>query len=456
MAKDLREFLQVLETERPGDLLRVRRPVSPHFEAAAILAKLESVGRYPAVVFEHIQGSSLPVVSNIHADLRRLYAALELKNGDIPTFIREYAHREDHPIPPLLVSDGPVKEVVQVGQAVNLLDLPVLTYHEKDAAPYITAGIGVMRDPDSGVRNAGIYRLMLKDRNRLGVLFSQTAHGHYIWKKHEKQDRPTEIAIVIGHHPGFYLGCLSFTPLEVDEFAVAGAILGEPVEVVRCERLDLEVPAFAEIVLEGEILPGVREKEAPFGEFAGTYGPQRDGPVIEIRAVTRRRDAYYQESFAGHADNLLLGLPRCSYIWKTVRAAAPGVRAVYMPLSARCRFTCYIAMEKFMEGEPKLAAMAAFVADPFLKFVIVVDEDVDISRDDQVLHAVATRVRADTDTFLATHAKGNQLDPAAYQVGGPASLVTKLGVDATRKANYPEEITVPGTEAINLAEWLSP
>ena len=228
-------------------------------------------------------------------------------------------------------------------------------------------------------------------------------------------------------------------------------------ELVKCETLDLEVPAYAEMVLECEILPELRESEAPFGEYPGTYGPERMNPVVKIKAVTMRKDAYYQESFVGHPDNLLLsGIVRSSAIMRTVKIASPTVKAVHMPTCGRCRFICYIALEKIIEGEPKNAAMGAFVADPFLKYVIVVDDDVNILDDGDVLHAIATRVRADTDTFMVTHAKGSPLDPASYDPLGGSHIVTKVGIDATRKENYPDEIKVPGMEKINLSDFIDP
>jgi 2,5-furandicarboxylate decarboxylase 1 len=262
------------------------------------------------------------------------------------------------------------------------------------------------------------------------------------------------MAVAIGHHPAFYVGCLSFTSLETDEFSVAGGIMGEPVRLVPCRTLDLEVPADAEIVLECEILPKQRKSEAPFGEYPGTYGPQRNNPIVQVKAITMRRNAMYQSSFVGHADNLLLsGIVRSTTIMKTVKMASPKVRAVHVPASGRCRFICYVSIEKIIEGEPKNAAMAAFAVDPFLKYVVVVDQDVNILNDEEVLHAIATRVRADIDIFMVTYAKGSPLDPASYDPAGGSHLVTKMGIDATRKSNYPEEIKVPGSDDIKLEDY---
>lgn len=455
MAKDLRTFLAYLEEHMPESLLYVDREIDPRFEASGVLSNLEREGRYPAVVFRKIKGSSFPVVSNMHADPERLYAAMGLRGADLRSVIVEYGRREASPIEPLLIQDGPVKEVRVSGEEVNLMSLPAFTYHEKDAGPYITLGMCVMKDPDTGIRNAGIYRLMVKDHRRLGIQISETSHGHYIRQKNEDAGKPTEVAVVIGHHPGFYLGCLSLTGLDVDEFAVAGGILEEPLEIVRCDTIDLEVPANAEIVLEGLILPHVREDEAPFGEFGGTYSKRKKNPVVEIRAITHRRDAYYQDSFAGHADNLVPGgLTRSSFLLKTISVAVPTVKEVHMPRCGRCRFICYISLKKMVEGDPKIAAMAAFGADPYLKYVIVVDEDVNVTSDEEMLHAIATRMRAQRDMFMIPYAKGSPLDPSAYRGEGDTPMVDKVGFDATRKPGYPDEISVPGAENIDLSKYL--
>lgn len=452
---DLRGFIDYLERHAPQDVLRATREVDPIFEVTAILSKLEKEGKFPLVIFENVKGSSIPVVTNTHAAFHRNAIAIGLDRGAGPReFAIEYARREAQPILPVMVPAGPCKEVVLKGEEIDLTALPTLKYHEKDAGRYITHAFSVMKDPETGIRNAGIYRLQVFDRATAGIQISETAHAHYIFKKNLKRGKPTEIAATIGHHPAMSLGCLSFTGIDVDEFGIAGAMLGEPVELVRCEAVDLEVPAHCEIVLEGYIDPGERRPEAPFGEYPGTYGPQRNNPVVHFTCMTMRKNPLYQSSFVGHPDNLLMsGLTRLSAILKTVRLACPSVKEVYVPPSGRCRYVCYVAMEKLIEGDPKNAAMAAFAADPFLKFVVVVDDDVDVLKDAEVIHAIAQRVRWDTDSFCVTHARGSPLDPASYDPAGGSHIVTKVGIDATRKANFPDEIRVPGAEAVELSRW---
>src|SRR2546427_3837142 len=252
MAKDLRNFLKELEAEEPDQVVRVQREVDPHFEVTGVLAKLEKERKFPVVIFENVKGSALPVVANVHADARRLFRAIGLKDGTLPEFIRESSAREDCPKPPVVVKEAPVQEMVLTGKDIDVTRLPILTYHERDAGRYVTAGFGIMRDPDSGVRNAGIYRLMVHSPDTFGIQLSETAHGHYIWQTYERQNRATPMAVAIGHHPAFYVGCLSFTSLETDQLSVAGGIMGEALEMVPCRTLVLEVPAHAQMLVPCE------------------------------------------------------------------------------------------------------------------------------------------------------------------------------------------------------------
>ena len=465
--QDLQSFIQYLEENHPDEVLRVTREVDPIFEVTAILWRLENERRFPLVIFENVKGSDLPVVTNVHASFPRLAMAIGLPIDATPRdFVLEYMRREAEPIPPRLV-DGmtaPCKEVILTGDQVDLTKLPTLKYHELDSGQvdpgfeayqgrYITLGYDTMKDPDTGVPNVGIYRLQIKSKNKMGIQISETAHGHYIMQKNLKRGKPTEMAVFTGIHPAVELGCLSFTSIDVDEFAIAGAMVGEPLEMVKCETIDVEVPAWAELVLECEIHPTEREPEAPFGEYPGTYGPERNNPVVYCKAITMRKNCHYHSSFVGHRDNLnLSGVTRNSQIYQTCRIASGAVKAVYVPPSGRSRYICYVQMEKLIEGDPKNAAMAAFTADPFLKYVVVVDDDVDITNDSEVLHAIATRVRWDYDAFQVTYSRGSPLDPASYDPAGGSHLVTKVGIDATRKANYPVEINTPGVDDVDLSE----
>ena len=452
---DLRGFIEYLDKEHPEEIVRITKEVDPKYGVSGILHRLEKEGHFKAVIFENVMGSVYPLVANMHGSFTRLRYAIGMEEGDEKAFLKEFAAREAHPIEPVMVESGPVQEVVKTGDEIDVEEFPICPYHELDAGKFITAGLALMRDPDTGIDNIGIYRHQVHSKTELGVQFSETADGNVIWKKYEERGEPCPIAIVIGHHPAFFLGSLSYTPIDSNELHLAGGILQRAVPLVPCKMIPLDVPADAEMVIECVIRPKERRAEAPFGEFPGTYGPQRMNPVLDIKAITHRKNPLYQNAFVGHADNLLLsGVIRSTAIEETVKIACGTVTGVHMPRSGRFRFVCYIAINRKIEGEAKAAAMAAFVTDPFLKFVVVVDHDVDITSDTEVMHAIATRVRADRDTFMIPYAKGSPLDPASYDPAGGSHLVTKMGIDATRKDNYPAEIHVPGNEDINLADFI--
>jgi 2,5-furandicarboxylate decarboxylase 1 len=454
-APDLHGFIEFLDAEHPDQIIRITKEVDPKFEISGIVERLEKDGRFPLVIFENVRGSKIPLVANMHASFDRLRLALGMNEGGIKEFVTECAARQDNSIEPKMVTSGPVQEIVTTGEDIDVEELPICTYHELDAGKYITAGLALMRDPDTGINNVGIYRHMVHGKNLLGIQVSETADANIIWKKYEQRGIPCPIAIIIGHHPAVFIGCLAFSAMDSDELHIAGGMLQRPLELVKCKTIPLEVPADAEIVLECVTRPGERLAEAPFGEYPGTYGPRRMNPVLEIKAITRRAKPLYQNAFVAHADNLLLsGLMRTTFIENTVRIACPTVKAVAIPRAGRFRFFCYIAIENMIEGEAKQAAMAAFVADPFLKFVVVVDHDVDIGSDTDILHAIATRVRGDRDIFMVPYAKGSPLDPASYDPAGGSHLVTKVGIDATRKSNYPAEISVPGSDKLDLADYI--
>ena len=427
---DLRGFIEYLDKEHPEEIIRISKEVDPKFGVTGILDRLEKDGHFQAVIFENVKGSDIPLVANMHGNFARLRYAIGMEEGDEKSFLKAYAALE---------------EVVKTGDDINVEELPICTYHELDAGKFITAGLALMRDPDTGIDNIGIYRHQVHSRNELGIQLSETADGNVIWKKFEERGEACPIAIVIGHHPAFFLGSLSYTPIDSNELHVAGGILQRPVPLVPCKTIPLDVPADAEIVIECIIRPKERRSEAPFGEFPGTYGPERMNPVLEIKAITHRKNPIYQNAFVGHPDNLLLsGVIRSTAIEETVKIACGTVTGVHMPRSGRFRFVCYVAINRKIEGEAKAAAMAAFVTDPFLKFCVVVDHDVDITSDTEV----------DRDTFMVTYAKGSPLDPASYDPEGGSHLVTKMGIDATRKDNYPAEIHVPGNEDIVLEDFI--
>jgi len=214
----------------------------------------------------------------------------------------------------------------------------------------------------------------------------------------------------------------------VDEYRVAGGFLGMPLEILRGETVELEVPASAEIVLEGKIPPDTREDEGPFAEFTGYASMNSTRHVLEISAILQRNDAIFQDIVSGNSTEhtLLLGIPQEARILEALKSVVPTVKAVSYPPSGTCRFHCYIAMKKVAEGQPASAIFAALAEDLSLKLVVVVDEDIDVYNEREVLWAVATRFQADKGLFVAPRCMGAILDPSADE-----GLTAKMGIDAT-------------------------
>jgi UbiD family decarboxylase len=436
-AASLRAFLDLLERERPRDVLRIRTPVDPaHYEVSAILKHLENRGKFPLVWFEqpkNVQGSAseFQLLSNVYASRERCALALGLKpeQSGMPLSL-EYARRLESPIRPVRTSaaEAPVKEVVVRGEACDLSKLPIVRHHEMDPAPYIDM-TPVMKHPEEGFYNVAFLRNMYKGPRKLGIHMSPR-HNWQIFQHHETRKLPTPVAIVVSHHPAFYLGALNVEAYGKDDYAVIGGIMGQPLRLAPSETWGEEflVPADADLIVEGEIPPGVRDVEGPFGEFTGYYGPQRIRPVIEVTAITHRKNAILQHAFVGHRDNWFLGgIPKEGTVFNVIKGIVPSVKAVHFAPSGSCRFNCYISIDKKVNGETKQAALAAFGAVDFIKNIIVVDADIDPFNEQEVMFAVATRTQAREAVDIIKNVKGNTLDPSQDD----DIMTDKLLIDAT-------------------------
>ena len=458
MAKDLRTYLDKLVATRPEDLLVWDEEVDPRYGVTAVIERLESEGKNPAVLFTKVRGSQVPCLINLGASFSRL--ALALDKQDVREVITDLAFREATPIPPVEVprEQAPVKEVVLTGEDVNLDLLPVLVHNEFDGGYYIDAGPMILRQRGSGAYNVGLYRHQKHDRRRLGVMINPANHGNYIRAEYEDHDEPTQCAIVIGHHPAWLLASVTKQPSVGGELEIGGAFLGEPLEMVQAETVDMLVPARAEIVIEGVIPPHQRHHEGTFGEWPRYYYKEGPEPYIDVRAITMRAHPVYQSIFNAHNEHTVIGaLPRVGSLLRRVKGAVPSVTAVNLPISGAGRSHCYIAMKKRADGEPKQAAMAAMVTDPNIKLVIVVDDDVDVFNEEQTLWALATRFQADRGMAVIPHALGSHLIPTAYGWNRleKGTMESKLIFDATKPLppfDFPKAARAPEalTEAVDL------
>lgn len=453
-SRSLRTWMDWLQQQ--GRVQRVSRPVNLQYELAAVIKKLDGQS---AVRFEHPGGHAVPLVAGI-CSRREDFA--EAIGTDVPGLIHTFAKCQANPgTPTLIPSDAaPVHEVV-LTEGIDLLKLfPIPTHHGKDGGPYITSAIFVVRDPQTGWHNLSIHRLHVIGPNRLGALLLPR-HAWMQFAAAERAGRPLEVAVVVGVDPVLLLASQATTPAGVSEYGIAAAMLGEtPLELVKGVTVDVQVPAHAEIVLEGRLLPSVREDEGPFGEFPRYYGPKSPKPVVEITAVTHRKNPIWQTILAAGMEHLLLGaIPKEAHMYEMVRQTVPTVRSVHLTPGGTCRYHAVVQITKTREGEAKNAAFAALASSMDIKHVTVVDDDVDIFDPNEVEWAVATRVQADRDVFIVTDALGSKLDPSTRD-----GLSAKMAIDATvpvgsrlGREGHPgtfERIQIPDLEKICLEDYL--
>ncbi len=425
--QSLRGFLSTLEQAHPGEVVRIAEPVDLAYQSQALALELERRRRFPVLFFEHVRGHSIPLVANVMASRRGLATALGVGPAELP---EAYARRLKEPLKPVVLDRAPFPVDVRTGDAADLGALPIPTYFPGDGGPYLTAGLLIARDPATGVSTSGFHRFQVKGRNRMGVSLHSRRRMYEFQQRAETAGRSLECAIAIGLHPAVGMGSLSYPAPEISKFEVVGGLLGEPMQLRRAETVDLDVPAWAEIVIEGEILPGEREPEGPFGEFTGYFSRRSTDNVFAARALVLRHGAWFQSIGSGRApDHILpLGVLREAEIRNALRRVVPGVRAVHVPTSGGASFTAYVSIQQTRPGEAKHALSVVFGVDHYIKLVVIVDEDIDVFDESDVLWAIATRVQADRDLVVMGGSLGAILDPSA----SPEGLTAKLGIDATR------------------------
>ncbi len=443
----LRDWLDHLAAH---DRLAVVRPdISLKFELAAIAKRFDG---HKATLFPRPGGHAMPVISGLVSNRQWIAEAMGVEASEV---LARFQDAMLNPLPWQEVKSAPVQEVVH--RDVDLgKQLPLPTHNEHDSGAYITAGLCISRNPTTGVQNVSLHRLQLSGPNRLGALLLPR-HTHMFYEMAERSGQPLDVAIVIGVDPLTLLSSQAIAPIDFDELTIAGALHGVPLPVVKCITSELRVPAEAEIIVEGRLLPEVRELEGPFGEFPQYYGVQGKRHVIEVTAITHRRDAMLHSIIGGGAiEALLLGaIPREATLLAHLRRSFPNVRDVHLAPGGIFRYHLYVQIAKRQEGEAKNIMMGAFAGHYDVKQVIVVDEDVDIHNPAEVEWAVATRFQADKDLVIIPESQGSKLDPSTRNGVG-----AKMGLDATKPLNADEmkfkRIYVPGEEKVDLAKVVGP
>jgi 2,5-furandicarboxylate decarboxylase 1 len=461
---DLHDVLDGLRNQRA--LLEVDRPVERSWEVAAVLDRLERAGRFDPVLFRSVLGHpGWSILGNLFADRQTIASFLRIDPSHLSA---EFVRRLEHPIPAVMVDDGPVQVHLIAGDT-GLDVIPLPTLHERDAAPYISLGVAICRDPDTGVQNVGVYRFMQRGPGELVPSLTSISNAADIFRRYERRGQPMEIAIVPGVSPALSLAASYRAAAGVDEAALAGGVAEEPLRLVHAKTVDLDVPADAEVVVEALVHPDGRYPEAPFADMSRSYSRVKQGPLVTVNAITHRENPILQLAFSGHADaSNMAALCHEAAIWRAVRQATSCVRAVHVPANGY-GFHCYLGVEKTPtiegreRGEHRNAMLAVLGAVAQIKLVAAFDADVDIYDDDEVLGALARRFQAvdpltgESRIQVIPNLRGATYDPSSFHREYPNS---KLMIDATlpteltddQRAGF-EPAKCAGSETIQLAGY---
>jgi 2,5-furandicarboxylate decarboxylase 1 len=446
-ARSLRDWLDRLAAS--GRLSVARPGIGLRHEAAAVANRLD--GR-SATLFPRPGGRPGTIVSGLVSSRAWMAEALGTSEDRL---IAQFQRACAEPLPWRERETGPAQEVVHRSDIDILRILPVPTLNEHDSGPYISAGLMISRDPETGAQNVAILRCQVSGPDRIGVLVLPR-HTDNFYRKAEAAGRGLEVALVVGVDPACLLASQAIVPLGHDELEIAGALTGAPLDVVKCLTNDVRVPATAEIVIEGRILPEVRELEGPFGEFPQYYGERAKRHVMTVDAVTHRENPIFHMIVGGGLEHLLLGaIPREATILASLQRSFPGVEDVHLSLGGVGRYHLYVKLRKSQEGEAKNVLLGAFAAHYDIKHAVVVDTDVDIHDPQEVEWAVSTRFQADRDLVVIAGSQGSKLDPSTRDGVG-----AKMGLDATAPLDAPPmkftRIRVPGEDAVDLAAVIVP
>ena len=466
--KNLRDFLRECKEKGPLYYMEVTRPLSPELEVSILNHKLwMERGVAPVLYCPEIKGYEMPLVCPLAGSFEIIALALGCDPDRMTheEIVAECQRRSSARLEPTWVpaADAPIKEVKYLEDQVDLGILPILHNSKLDGGKYIGAGFMISKWPDTGVINAGVYRHMVMGKDRLGAMINPGNDGAYIARRYAELGQMMEVALVIGHHPAVYHAACSKANPELD---YAGGYLGEPLEIVRGETVDLPVPAQAEIVIEGIIDPNEWATDGPYAEGSGYYGHgNKPCYVIHVKAITMRHDAIYHHVDSDHPEHghRKFGMRKSPlgsepYLFEKLKGQFPNLHAV-----TRGWLGTYVSIKQQVPGEARQAALVA-VAENYVTNVIVVDDDIDIEDEHQVMWAISTRLDPAKDQLILPWVKGRHLHPVSYdETGerGPVSpMTTHWILDATKPVTREFEVVVEPDEhlwaTMKLEDYISP
>ena len=432
-----------MRREYPSEVVAVSKTVNPlNYDVTAIIKQLGALKKFPILIFDqplnvHGELNDIKLVIGAENSQKKVQVALAVpRDMDRAEMARECLRREANRIPPIIVekSAAPVKEVVRTGENVDLFELPLMRHHEMDGGPYVDMS-SVARDRGSGVYNCSYHRMEVKDRSHTGFLMT-LQHMWRIFRGYEEAGEECPVATVIGHHPAYQMGACYGGPFEISEYEIIGGYLQEPLRLVASETWGerLLVPADAEIVIEGALLPGKRMVEGPFGEVNGYLGVQgfQQSAHYEVRAITRRHGAMHTSILTPEGDKPWMDLAREGAYLRRAREAVPGVQTVCAS-GRHALLNVFISMKKLSEGDPGRAAAAVLTWD-WAKNVFVFDEDIDVYNPTEILWALATRVQPHRQISIINDImRGSLLDPSMDHPRRTSVMI----IDATQPLDRP-------------------
>ncbi len=445
--KDLQEFLKHLD--RAGEVKRIGAELDPYLEIAEVTDRV-SKQFGPALLFDKVKGSKFPVLTNMYGSYKRMNMALDSENLDeLGERIHEYLEIERpdgiikklQMIPKLSkltnifpdhVKKGCCQDVVLTGDQVDLGILPVLTTWPGDAGPFITLPVVFTKNPETGVRNAGMYRMQVFDKNTTGMHWHRHKGGAYHYHLAEKLGKRLEVAVAIGPDPAVTYAATAPIPDEIDEMLFAGFLRNQPVELVKCKTVDLEVPATSQFVLEGYVDPKERRREGPFGDHTGYYSLADDYPVFHVTAITHRSDAIYPATLVGPPpmEDCFIGKATERLFLPLIKKQLPEVVDMNLPLEGVFHNLCFVSIDKRYPGQARKVMYALWGMGQmmFTKIIVVVDKNINVQNVSEVLWRIGNNVdpRRDIAILEGPLDALDHASPLAFYGG-------KMGIDATKK-----------------------
>ncbi len=429
----LKDFIEFLKQN--GELLTLSTPLASKFEISSVISDL---GRKeaPALLFEKVKGYSFPVVGNLLGTKKRLSMALGLGQEN---FFEKTLSKLEKRIPPALVKNRSPREVItQKGKNDLLKLLPILTHYAGDSGPYITSGITSARDPKDGTIGRGLHRMEMRGKNELGISLINPPLSE-IYAQYKKENRRMEVATAIGLDPAILIAAVSKVPRGTDKLSVAGGLKGKPIPMAKAETVDIDIPAQAEIVIEGYVDPKGKEKDGTLGESSGYYMTFSKSPTIHVTTITYRKGAYFHAivPWGLEVDNLLCLIHGIDFVPKMKKEIPSLKRIHFIPGT----FGSHVVMNIDTDSKAEIRkALTYALSFTHVKKVIVVDEDVDPEDSQEVEWALATRFQGDRDLMVVPDLRGQPIDPSSKE----GFLTTKIGMDATRpKKEGFEKVDVP-------------